>query len=206
MQYKDLSLERKKEVEDICNLYCGNNGKKINAIVNKLLRTYPNPEMLEDFYGEAQYLVFDCAVNFDYKKGVPFEPWLRQCLFKKLSTYNRDLTDRDKRRANAEAVSFDEPVEMRDGSEMSRHEIVACAPYIKEDTELSKKRWGDYLRRLTRKQRKIIMMIYDGHPNNEIQQILNITRAEFNRHMAAITIPYNTQNIHDVRLKDQYLA
>lgn len=186
--------------------YSANNMAKLRQIVYKSVSMFGGLSQMDfdDFLSSANLTLWQLAESFDEDQGVPFEAYLRKRLPLKImqeKTYlGRDkriqyMRDKEGNKVKDEEGRFIEilPVYMdaprEDGvdfSEMLTSDFNIENELSEEFGLSSDDKIQKYLDRLSKKQRKIVSLLADGYPQEEIRELLHITQKEYTDHMLAI--------------------
>lgn len=174
-------------MEEILKMYYANNAQKLHKTVDKILSNFGglSHKDRDDFYSLANEVFVDVIKRYD--GSLPFKTFLYSCLFNKIKT-EMTRRNREKRRADRIAVSIDIPIGDSENSTLS--DIIA------DDFDLDKEIFGEnnnsssklekYLGRLSKRQRKIVMLLADSYGTGEIQERLHISPKEYSDAMAGI--------------------
>lgn len=191
--------------EEIVNVYCCNNAKKIHKMVDKILKKFGGitQDDIEECYGIA-YEVFTKLINSDkYDSSKPFHSMFYAFTCNRIKDYitkkNRmkrcqKIIDSDGTITYLYPISLDSEISKNtDGEENITYKELIPSNFNIWD-ELSEKddmftcnnhsMFNDeklkiYLNRLTKKQKTSLNLIIKGYKPFEIREILHITEKEY---------------------------
>jgi DNA-directed RNA polymerase specialized sigma subunit len=188
-----------KQKERILNDYCRNELQKLKKLCYpKICRIGGISQMdHDDLYSIALDALRDSADRFDEKRGGTFEAFLSGNINRKFSSYIRDKNSGKKTGRTAcssagnteyiQVISFDalykddaHMEEMIDSGFCMEEEVFAKAEFA-SDNKVEK-----YLDRLSKIQRKIVLLLADGYLQDEIRKLLRISKKEYSDHMLGI--------------------
>ena len=174
-------------MEAIINKYYENNAKKLNEMVDKVLKklNFVNVNK-SDFYSLSNEIFFHVIEKYD--KSRDFDGFLYSCLCNKFKT-EMTRQRRQKRKGDSEALSTDEPVG-DDGSVLG--DFIPDKRNIDDILfEDENERVDRYLDSLSPLQRKIIEMKMDNIEVSIIMETLHITSSQYEYYMSdAKTYPH----------------
>lgn len=192
--------------EEIANVYCSNNAKKIHKMVDKILKKFGGitQDDIEECYGIA-YEVFTKLINGDeYDSSKPFHSMFYAFTCNRIKDYitkkNRNkrcqkIIEKDGTVTYLYPVSLDSEINGKSDEEESvtYKELIPSSFDIWK--ELSKENdifkinddesiFDDikiklYLNQLTKKQKDSLRLIVKGYKPFEIREILHITEKEY---------------------------
>ncbi len=185
--------------QGILREYYKDDAIKLHKVIDKLLFELKFKNIVkEDFYSLANEMFLGILLNYDNKKD--FYNFLYSCLYKKFCTemtrrnsYKRCIKIQisDNKVRIIRDLSLDAP--MKGYEKITIGESVARKDTLEE--EFFKKYYPDehqsdkmkqYLSQLSPFQRKIANLIMDGYSDEEIQDILHITKRKFNDQKKAL--------------------
>lgn len=178
-----------KELESIYNGYYANNGKKLNAIVDKILGKFGGISQSEyaDFYSIANSVMTDIALKKRYDGSQSFEGYLYSCLSNKIKT---EITARNryKRMADRNTVSMDTPID--DETESTVGDFL-CSNFdvheeVFHDHDDSDEKVEEYLSKLSTVERKIVEMLMKDIQVKDIKEQLGLSNRQYDNHMMSI--------------------
>lgn len=193
-------------METILNLYYKNNAKKLHTMVNQIFyRKYGGiqDKDMDEFYSVANDVFFDIVKNnrYDSSKG-EFDGFLYRALsLAFIDEFKRQNSD--KRATKIELVNgdgkvvqmilsdiyLDTPLD-KDGNSTLGDVIPDSFDIEKEIFEGKKEMYSEkiqlYLSKLSDIQRKVLRLIIDGYPPNEIREELHLTKKQYADCYAAI--------------------
>ncbi|MBS6643642.1 MAG: hypothetical protein KH366_08685 [Clostridiaceae bacterium] len=168
--------------------YYVNNGMRLHRTVDRILCRYGgiSSKDLDDFYSLANEVFADVLERYDHKQS--FDGFLYTCLSNKIKT---EITkrNREKRRADRNSVSMDEPV--GEDEDMTIGELIASdfdleKELLEKDGMPDDEKIERYLENLSKKQRRIVELLIEGFTSLEIREILHMREKEYSDHMASI--------------------
>lgn len=185
---------------EIIDYYCRDNMRQLKRICDPIIRSHGLPNMYyEDLYTIAVDTIGKSLFTYDETKS-QFETYLVGNLKRKFNSWIRDNTrgcrcnvlrdengkiirekDENGRERNIiiPNVSFDIPNE--DGTDLK--EIIDSGFNIETELGLvdfdKSDKVQDYLNRLTKKQRRIGILLSQGYTKNEIREYLHMEQKEF---------------------------
>ena len=173
------------QIQQLLNKYCANDMKELKRISNKYIIKIGgiSKKDYDDFYSIALSCLADSALRYDEKKKCSFNTFLHGNIQRKFRTEIRDRNTQ-KRVPSKQIISLFEVV-TDEGAELK--------DVIPSDFDLEEEVLGDhsekldkYLRNLSKKQRKIAMMLIDGYKPDQIREILHMSVREYSDHMMAL--------------------
>ncbi|WP_215700531.1 sigma-70 family RNA polymerase sigma factor [Clostridium sp. MCC353] len=175
-------------MQDILEYYYVDNAKRLHKTVDRILCRYGGitSKDLDDFYSLANEVFADVLEKYDKKQS--FDGFLYSCLSNKIKT---EITkrNREKRRADRNSVSMDEPV--------GEYEETTIGELIASDFDLEKElleksdmqkdeKIERYFENLSKKQRRIVELLIEGFTPYEIRETLHLKDKEYSDHLAWI--------------------
>lgn len=172
-----------KEHKDLINEYFKNNGKKIYAMIDKILFKLKFNVEKSDFYSLGSEIFLDALCRYDKSKS--FDGFLYSCLMNKFKT-EMTKRNRQKRMADSNAISIDTPIgedeytlaDMIASNIDIEKEIIGSDEDIQSDERIER-----YLDSLSRIQRKIITMKMQDIEVQHIKKELNLTDKQYSDYM-----------------------
>lgn len=172
-----------KEHKDLINEYFKNNGKKIYAMIDKILFKLKFNVEKSDFYSLGSEIFLDALCRYDKSKS--FDGFLYSCLMNKFKT-EMTKRNRQKRMADSNAISIDAPIgedectlaDMIASNIDIEKEIIGSDEDIQSDERIER-----YLDSLSRIQRKIITMKMQDIEVQHIKKELNLTDKQYSDYM-----------------------
>lgn len=176
--------------QETLDYYCGNNMARLRQIAYPIFTRFGgiSAKDYDEFYSEANRTVWSAAAAFDDSKGEDFEKFLKGCLSRKFKTL-MTRRNRNKRVADRMCTSLDTPIGDENGTTLAD---MLPAPFDLETTVIdeigisSEDRMGQYLRRLSKKQREIATLLSEGYKAPEIREILHMSEKDYLNHMSMI--------------------
>lgn len=181
-------------MEEMLHLYYENNAEKLHCVVNGIVKKFGgiSEKDMDDFYSLANEVFADIVKKYDDSRS--FESFLYSCLCNRIKT-EMTKRNREKRRAGQFVVSIDAPV---DGEETITWKEVIPGRYDMEEEVLERngesysERTLQYLNRLSKVQKEVLMLKAAGYMPGEIRNILHLTKKQYAEHHAAI---YSDRNV-----------
>lgn len=194
-------------MEDIYLKYSANNMAKLKQIIYKSVSVFGEKEgsvNYDDFLSRANVTLWQLVKSFDETKGVPFEAYLRKRISLKMmqeeTLQNRDVRTQYVRDKNGKKIKdengkyieikpiyFDAPSE--DGLDLTEKlaSDFDLESELSEEIGLSKDdKVEKYLNCLSRRQRKIVILLSEGYIAEEIKELLHISNKEYMDNMLGI--------------------
>lgn len=228
---KNLSPQQLKWI----NEYCNNNMSKLKKISNNAFYRYEiSPHEYEDLYDDAMNVLMESVITFDPSQGAKFNTYLTNNIKKSTIDWYRDNYQRITRKnlmtdKKGKIIKFDKDGNVsKDGKGIPRiiGDISFDAPTeddidLKEkiasdfdiesessffDTEDDDKNVSKFLKELSNKQRKILLLKMENVTTEEILEKLHISGREYYSEMEAIKTNPNlslfTKNVNDCNYKE----
>lgn len=192
--YQSLTEEQLKIIEE----FLANDMKKLKKICDPLIFYKGTPEIYhEDLYGVATDVLIESLDAFDSSKKCSFKTFFIGNVKRAFYDWTRDNTrlcrcniqtdaegkivrDNDGNVIIIPSIPFDEPAE--DGTDIK--EKIASDFNIEDN--LSKEigfssddKIEKYLSRLSKRQKKIVSLLADGYSQDEIRELLHISKKEY---------------------------
>lgn len=192
--YQSLTEEQLKIIEE----FLANDMKKLKKICDPLIFYKGTPEIYhEDLYGVATDVLIESLDAFDSSKKCSFKTFFIGNVKRAFYDWTRDNTrlcrcniqtdaegkivrDKDGNVIIIPSIPFDEPAE--DGTDIK--EKIASDFNIEDN--LSKEigfssddKIEKYLSRLSKRQKKIVSLLADGYSQDEIRELLHISKKEY---------------------------
>ena len=173
------------------NRYYDNNAVKLHKTVDKILRKFGGVTDKQEFYSLANEVFLDVLQRYDPEKK--FDPFLYSCLSNRIKSKMTSMNCKKRKKVlviDKEGeeekiyigdVSLDAPIG-DDGEENLTLKDVIPSSYILEENILEMKRDDKvetYLKKLSIKQREIVMALIDGEKPGQIQKCLGLTEREY---------------------------
>lgn len=204
VNYQDMTDSQKATIYD----YCKNDMKKLKLICNFVWGKKGIPNCYhDDLYDDAINVLSESVITFNPNGKSKFKTYLTNNIRKSYSQWYRDNHLRAKRN-NLELdengkikkdehgnpiiihnVSFDAPTD--DGVDL-KDKIPAREKTIENDFSPQMK---NYLEKLSKVQRKILIYLSDGYSQEEIQNLLHIDKALYKDSIIAIMDEKNKKHI-----------
>lgn len=173
--------------QDILNAYYADNAKKLHKIVDRILIKFGglSNKDLDDFYSLANEVFADVLRRYDETQS--FDGFLYSCLSNKIKS---EITrrNREKRMADRMAVSLDAPVGDDDGCTLG--ELIADSFNMEEEAfgelDVIAFKLERYLKRLSRRQKKVLELLSLCYKAEEIRKMLYMTQREYTDALAGI--------------------
>lgn len=181
-------------MEQILNSYYADNARKLHKVVDRILLKFgglSNKDM-DDFYSLANEVFTDVLKRYDESQS--FDAFLYSCLSNKIKS---EITKRNcfKRLADRKAISINTPI--------SNDNDCTLGDMIADNFDLEREVFGEedvdnsqiekYLCRLSKRQREIVCMLAVSYKAVEIQQILSISKREYDDAISGICAYENTK-------------
>lgn len=175
-------------MQDKLEFYYVDNAVRLHKTVDKILYRYGGitTKDYDDFYSLANEVFVDVLRKYDSKQS--FEGFLYSCLSNKIKT---EITkrNREKRRADRNTISMDEPVGEEEGitiGELIASDFDLENELLEEAGIPNDEKTEKYLENLSKKQRRIVELLMEGYAPPEIREQLHMKEKEYSDHMAAI--------------------
>lgn len=196
----DCVFLSEQQVRDLSDEYFKNDAKKLKNIINNIMRKFDGviSDMDEYYSVGSEYF---CRALQEYDGSGNFNGFLSMVLKKKLyaalTTSNRqkraDIRVKVKKDGTKEIIfyptlSLDEKVKDHNGETRTLGEVVPSPFNIDRevfggDRSYVSKDVRNYLDALPRKTRKIFVLLNDGYEQDEVCEMLHISRNDFNNRM-----------------------
>lgn len=175
------------ETEQFLYVYYENDAEKLRGMVDRILLQFGGicEKDRDDFYSVANEVMAQIYAAFDTSRNA--DGYVYSCLLNRIKT---EITrrNRDKRKGQQCAVSLDMPV----GEESD----MTVADTIESEFDLYREVFGEeeqigtklqeYLKRLSKTQREIVMLLAEGYKSTEIQKMLHMKPREYSGQIAAL--------------------
>lgn len=229
---KNLTSQQLKLIDE----YCKNNMSKLKKIsYNAFYRYDINPHEYEDLYDDAMNVLMESVITFDPSQGTKFSTYLTNNIKRSTIDWYRDNYQRITRKnlltdKNGKIIKFDKDGNVsKDGKGTPRiiHDVSFDAP-TEDDIDLKEKIASDFdvesessifdvednndekinkfLKELSNKQRKILLLKMKNVTTEEILEKLHISGREYYSEMKAIKMNPNlylfTKNVNDCNHKE----
>ena len=172
---------------DILNTYYADNAKKLRKVVDRILFKFGGlyGKDKDDFYSLANEVFLDVMKRYDRVQS--FDGFLYSCLKNKIMS---EITkrNREKRKADRMSVSLDAPVGDDDGRTLGE--------LIEDGFDMEEEAFGEldviafklerYLKRLSRRQKKVLELLSLCYKADEIRKMLYMTQREYTDALAGI--------------------
>lgn len=174
--------------ERILNEYCDNEMSKLKQFCYQKICNIGGISQMDydDLYSIALEVLRDSAERYDGSQDCKFSTFLNNNLQNKFDTYVRDR-NRVKRKCPGKMEYFDAPTE--DGVDLTEK---ICSDFCIEDN-LSEEfgfssddKIEKYLSRLSKRQRKIVLLLADGYSQDEIRELLHVSKKEYTDSLLSI--------------------
>lgn len=177
--------------------YCKDNCKELKRITDKILNRNFGwvPQMnYDDFYSIAGEVLWRCNMKYDESKGTKFRTYLIDCLSKKFKT-RITYCNRNKRKMKDEngdpisEISMSKIINDETGTDVE-HALIEQSDLIED---FLSKQGGfrediqSYLLKLTKKQKKIAILIMKGYTPLEVREILGISAQKYQEQWQKMT-------------------
>ncbi len=177
-----------KEMEEILHLYYENNAEKLHGVVNGIVKSFGGlSDMdMDDFYSLANEVFADIIRRYDDSRS--FEAFLYSCLCNRVKT-EMTKRNREKRKTEQLLVSIDAPI--GEGETLTWRDVIPGRYDMEEEVlerngESYSERMLKYLSRLSREQKKVLMLKAAGYMPREIRKNMKLTKKEYAEYHAAI--------------------
>lgn len=174
------------EHKDLVDTYFEKDGKKLYAMIDKILFKLKFDVEKSDFYSLGSEIFLDALCRYDNKQE--FNGFLYSCLTNKFKT---EMTRRNriKRQADKMAISWDTPIGDDDsgtvGDMVSDGKTVESEIFVEEKVEW-RREVREYLEKLSPLQRQIAFLLSDNNTPDEICEELHITMKHFDNSLKRI--------------------
>lgn len=196
----DCVFLSEQQVRDLSDEYFKNDAKKLKNIINNIMRKFDGviSDMDEYYSVGSEYF---CRALQEYDGSGNFNGFLSMVLKKKLyaalTTSNRqkraDIRVKVKKDGTKEIIfyptlSLDEKVKDDNGDTRTLGEVVQ-SPFdidkeaFKGDGSYYSKGVRNYLESLPKKTRRIFILLNDGYDQDEVCEMLHISKNDFNNRM-----------------------
>ena len=171
----------------ILDSYYADNAKKLHRTVDKILFKFGGlyGKDKDDFYSLANEVFVDVMKRYDGIQS--FDGFLYTCLSNKIMS-EMTRRNREKRKADRMSVSLDAPVGDEDGSLLG--ELIADSFNMEEEAfgelDVVAFKLERYLKRLSRRQKKVLELLSLCYKADEIRKMLYLTQREYTDALAGI--------------------
>lgn len=180
------------------NRYYENNAAKLRKIVDKILRKFGGVTDNQEFYSLANEVFLDVLRKYDPEKK--FDPFLYSCLSNRIKSKMSSVNCKKrkkilvidkggtKEKVYVGDISLDAPFG-DDGEENLTLKDVLPSDYILEENIFEMKRDDKvetYLKKISIKQREIVIALMDGEKPGQIQKRLGMTEREYADQLSGI--------------------
>lgn len=180
------------------NRYYENNAAKLRKIVDKILRNFGGVTDNQEFYSLANEVFFDVLQKYDPEKK--FDPFLYSCLSNRIKSKMTSMNCKKRRKTivvnnggKKEKVyihdlSLDAPLGENEEENLTLKDVLP-SDYILEENIFEMKRDDKvetYLKKISIKQREIVMALIDGEKPGQIQKRLGMTEREYADQLSGI--------------------
>ena len=171
----------------ILDSYYADNAKKLHRTVDKILFKFGGlyGKDKDDFYSLANEVFVDVMKRYDGIQS--FDGFLYTCLSNKIMS-EMTRRNREKRKADRMSVSLDAPVGDEDGSLLG--ELIADSFNMEEEAfgelDVVAFKLERYLKRLSRRQKKVLELLSLCYKADEIRKMLYMTQREYTDALAGI--------------------
>ena len=193
--------------------YCGHDMAKLKATCYKIfVKKIGGIEKWEydDLYSLGLNVLYNSIIKYSTDKGCKFHTYLCGNLSRRCDSYKRDKNkdkrsniqeDKDGNKVFLKNESFDlvkqngqTLEECLDSGSRIDDSLEECfnSLYMSENVE-------EYLQRLSRKQRQIVLLLANGYDRKAIMMQLRISANEYKEHMAWIRSDCNTRYLYKKR-------
>lgn len=174
-------------MDQILDKYYANNARKLRKVVDRILSRFGGlyGKDKDDFYSLANEVFFDVMGKYDGEQS--FDGFLYSCLSNKIMS---EITkrNREKRKADRMALSLDAPIGDEDGSLLG--DLIADSFDIEEEAfgelDVIAYKLERYLKRLSKRQKKVLELLSLCYKAEEIREMLYITQREYMEALACI--------------------
>lgn len=191
-----------KQKQEIIEEYCGNNMTKLRRICDPIIFRKGVPEMdHDDLYSAAMDALLNSVERYNEELNCTFNTFLVGNIKRTFYDWTRDRwrgkrcnVERDKngriKRDNRKMPIIIPDIRINavveDGIELGE-KIDSGFNIENELTDFSNDdKWEQFLGKLSKKQRKIAILLSDGYKPLEIKEILHITEKEYSEHLSII--------------------
>ena len=176
--------------------YAKNGGKRLNYISRQIFCKYKGMTQMDedDFYSIANEQLWMAAKEYDESKGIPFQAFL---IMKITARFNTEIRNRCRKKRcieNMQMKYLDEPMENglplseTIASDFNMEKIFMEKPGAGADDRIMR-----YMRKLSPKQREIVILLSEAYKPAEIKKLLGITHGEYANQLSAIRSYENTK-------------
>ena len=185
-----MSDRKSFSAEEITNDYFRNNAKKLNSMVDVLLKKYGGSSQkdLDDFYSLAGIVFLDVIKVYTPDYGSNFDCFLKECINRKIMSMITS-NNRQKRSNGMETVSLDTPIGAED--DLCLGDVILDPSTdverivigdLEEHLEFSEKT-EEYLRHLSDLGQEIAKCIMRGLSQVDTISKLNISQKQYDRQL-----------------------
>ena len=163
--------------------YYAYDAKKLKKLVHKIIEPIGGlyQKDNDDFYSLAGEVLHNSLNNYDGSQ--PFDKYFFFQLRGKIYTYLTRL-NREKRRIDRTAVSWDAPLEEDEG--MTYEDVVDSGVYVEAAVMKKEKseKIESYMQELSDIQKKILKLLTEGYKPHDIQGMLKISADKYGKYIA----------------------
>lgn len=184
------------DINSVLEEYCNNEMQKLKQICYPMIVKMGgiSDKDYDDFYSIALEVLADSVFKFSDDKDCKFSTYLTGNISRRFKSELRDR-NRNKRIAAKDIDSLSILI-CADGTPLS--ETIPSSFDTFEQacgSNISGTRVERYLNKLSKKQRKIILLLSDGYKAKEIQEMLHINSRVYNQNLSAIKCYENVKEL-----------
>ncbi len=197
-----------KEKEDLIRQYCDNKMKQLRKICDPIIRLMNVPlSEYDDLYSDAMKVVLESVENFNQERNCSFntflvgnikrsfQDWLRDKHRWKRCNLETDERGNLKRNERGQTISIPNvSLDMKTEDGIDLAEKIACVENNTDEEEFSPQ-MEEYLKELSKVQKKILIHLADGYGKDEIIDMLNIDEFLYTDSLKAIKNEKNKRKI-----------
>lgn len=185
---EEFSDAQRKIIEKNSLEYCVDNMKKLKDLCYPLLIKIGgiSQKDYDDFYSIALDVLTFSALNYDETVDCQFKTYLTSNIKRKFNTEIRDR-NRGKRIPAKKIESLD--AKRDDNDQCTLNNVISDNSNVCENIinrTINSPRIEEYMNKLSKTQRQIVLLLSDGYKSKEIRELLHITEKIYNQNLAAI--------------------
>lgn len=185
------------KIQKIIHEYYGDEarGDKIKNIVDHIVRKFFGSVIyqkdMDDFYSIANELFVEALAQWDGKRDFRglFYSMVQVKCYSRITALNAD-----KRTMDREAEYFSTPVDGESGTILQ--DFVEGQFDIDEEAGLDSERVRKFLKKISSKERKIVILLMKGYKPAEVRKILGLDMSTYNNRMLSIRLSRNTDILY----------
>lgn len=175
------------ETEQFLYVYYENDAEKLHGMVDRILLQFGgiSEKDKDDFYSVANEVMAQIYAAFDTSQSA--DGYVYSCLLNRIKT---EITrrNREKRRAEQNAVSLDMPV--GEESDMTLADTIEAEFDLYREVFSEEEQIGtrvtEYLKKLSKTQRRIAVLLAEGYKPPEIREMLHMKPRDYNSQIEAL--------------------